>query len=227
MPPKLAPFLRAGIKAARAQPPPATSLLCPICQDTQAILIPVLTPCGHYFCKECLLDNAEHRNTCPTCRMELFAADYENRDEAAGAPEHEDQISPEALEENGWLEEIAREGRMGRRRRVRGVRVEMGPEEYLSLWEEAVVGGGRNERAFEEGRSWPDLTPRMGREGAAGGFDTAGVLRWMDENRIGPGLGHPEEWEDGGIGQSAVRWRRGACFIKMAAGRDCGTGRRG
>jgi SNF2 family DNA or RNA helicase len=42
---------------------------CVICFDTMEN--PVLTPCGHMFCKECILQSMKYQSSCPQCRTKL------------------------------------------------------------------------------------------------------------------------------------------------------------
>ena len=50
----------------------AGSCECPICHDIYEM--PVTTPCGHSFCKSCIVECADRKNECPTCRKVLVAA---------------------------------------------------------------------------------------------------------------------------------------------------------
>ena len=50
----------------------AGSCECPICCDIYEV--PVTTPCGHSFCKSCIVECADRKNECPTCRNVLVAA---------------------------------------------------------------------------------------------------------------------------------------------------------
>ncbi len=60
----------------RAPPEPNISpdisdaLECPLC--LKLLFHPVTTPCGHTFCKPCLLRAYDHKNTCPFCRTLLM-----------------------------------------------------------------------------------------------------------------------------------------------------------
>ena len=45
---------------------------CVVCADI--IEVPVTTPCGHSFCKSCLVTSADVKNECPLCRKALFTA---------------------------------------------------------------------------------------------------------------------------------------------------------
>ncbi|KAL0924839.1 hypothetical protein M5K25_005697 [Dendrobium thyrsiflorum] len=43
---------------------------CTLC--LKLLFEPVTTPCGHSFCRSCLLQTMDHGNKCPMCRMVLF-----------------------------------------------------------------------------------------------------------------------------------------------------------
>ncbi|KAG0462461.1 hypothetical protein HPP92_020937 [Vanilla planifolia] len=43
---------------------------CTLC--LKLLYEPVTTPCGHSFCRSCLLQSLDHGNRCPMCRMVLF-----------------------------------------------------------------------------------------------------------------------------------------------------------
>lgn len=58
-----------------SQPPSLTGrisddLECPVCM--KLLFHPVTTPCGHTFCKPCLMRAYDHKNTCPFCRTLLM-----------------------------------------------------------------------------------------------------------------------------------------------------------
>ena len=44
---------------------------CPLCANL--LFEPVTTPCGHSFCRDCLLRAMDHKNHCPVCRTILNA----------------------------------------------------------------------------------------------------------------------------------------------------------
>ena len=50
-------------------------LMCPVC--IEVVFEPVLTPCGHLFCQNCLTDVRE----CPSCRNRLFRSVRDRRTE--------------------------------------------------------------------------------------------------------------------------------------------------
>ncbi|XP_020580161.1 LON peptidase N-terminal domain and RING finger protein 1 [Phalaenopsis equestris] len=43
---------------------------CTLC--LKLLFEPVTTPCGHSFCRSCVLQTMDHGNKCPMCRMVLF-----------------------------------------------------------------------------------------------------------------------------------------------------------
>ncbi|CAM6114139.1 unnamed protein product [Calypogeia fissa] len=45
---------------------------CTIC--LKLLYYPITTPCGHSFCRACLLQAMDHGNKCPTCRTVLFVS---------------------------------------------------------------------------------------------------------------------------------------------------------
>lgn len=47
---------------------------CPVCMDCPPC-DPVLTPCGHLMCRECLLGCLEKESACPVCRLECLEED--------------------------------------------------------------------------------------------------------------------------------------------------------
>ncbi|KAK9900463.1 hypothetical protein P389DRAFT_192728 [Cystobasidium minutum MCA 4210] len=51
-----------------------SELECHIC--VTLIYEPLTTPCGHTFCKKCLLRSLDHSNRCPLCRSELPRMSY-------------------------------------------------------------------------------------------------------------------------------------------------------
>jgi len=51
-----------------------SELECHIC--VTLIHEPITTPCGHTFCKKCLLRSLDHSNRCPLCRSELPSMSY-------------------------------------------------------------------------------------------------------------------------------------------------------
>jgi len=50
----------------RSKPQSTDDLDCPLCM--KLLFEPVTTPCGHTFCKPCLIRMADHNNRCPCCR---------------------------------------------------------------------------------------------------------------------------------------------------------------
>lgn len=44
---------------------------CPVCFETVAGRHPIVTPCGHVFCMECLRRSLQHNSNCPLCRNEI------------------------------------------------------------------------------------------------------------------------------------------------------------
>lgn len=51
-----------------------SELECHIC--VTLLYEPLTTPCGHTFCKKCLLRSSDHSNRCPLCRSELPGMSY-------------------------------------------------------------------------------------------------------------------------------------------------------
>lgn len=47
-------------------------LECSLC--LKLLYIPVTTPCGHTFCRACLVRALDHSNKCPVCRVVLFVS---------------------------------------------------------------------------------------------------------------------------------------------------------
>ncbi|KAI9202195.1 PUA-like domain-containing protein [Polychytrium aggregatum] len=65
--------------AARQEPPPPidpdlAELQCSLCMNT--LLEPVTTPCGHTWCRSCVLQTVDHRLSCPLCRTDLPGWSY-------------------------------------------------------------------------------------------------------------------------------------------------------
>lgn len=46
---------------------------CPLCQHI--LFQPYTTPCGHTFCRSCILRASDYRNQCPICRSVLFLSE--------------------------------------------------------------------------------------------------------------------------------------------------------
>ncbi|KAK8900215.1 hypothetical protein M9Y10_002538 [Tritrichomonas musculus] len=51
------------------QPPPFNCWQCVICSDNAKS--PIVFPCGHIFCKQCINEWSKHSNFCPICHTEL------------------------------------------------------------------------------------------------------------------------------------------------------------
>ena len=47
------------------------SVVCPICRD--GVNNPLITDCGHIFCKRCLLKAKKTHLACPVCRSQLVS----------------------------------------------------------------------------------------------------------------------------------------------------------
>jgi len=50
---------------------------CPICQQDK-ITVPIILPCSHLFCEECLSQWFQRENTCPVCRAVVKTAGNKN-----------------------------------------------------------------------------------------------------------------------------------------------------
>ncbi|XP_071052438.1 E3 ubiquitin-protein ligase RNF4-like isoform X2 [Onthophagus taurus] len=49
-----------------------TGLECPICMEDLTGRQPKVTPCGHYFCKNCVQHFGSKSFNCPTCRKKCY-----------------------------------------------------------------------------------------------------------------------------------------------------------
>ena len=51
-------------------------LLCPVCQEV--FFKPIITRCGHTFCRECLFRWRSHNSVCPICRDNINEKEFVN-----------------------------------------------------------------------------------------------------------------------------------------------------
>ncbi|PKA53662.1 Peroxisome biogenesis factor 10 [Apostasia shenzhenica] len=64
-------LMSSSVKRAKQWKPQRTDdFECTLC--LKLLYEPVTTPCGHSFCRSCLLQSMDHGNRCPMCRMVLF-----------------------------------------------------------------------------------------------------------------------------------------------------------
>lgn len=64
-------FMSSSAKRVKQWKPQRTDdFECTLC--LKLLFEPVTTPCGHSFCRSCLLQTMDHGNKCPMCRMVLF-----------------------------------------------------------------------------------------------------------------------------------------------------------
>lgn len=59
-------------KGKRSKLQRSEDLDCTLC--LKLLYKPITTPCGHSFCRACLLQAMDHRNKCPICRTVLFVS---------------------------------------------------------------------------------------------------------------------------------------------------------
>lgn len=63
-------IISASVNRARGKPRRTDDFECTLC--LKLLYEPVTTPCGHSFCRSCLLQAMDHGNRCPMCRTVLF-----------------------------------------------------------------------------------------------------------------------------------------------------------